>query len=48
MDADLRKYNTLNANLGFMVDDLRGRQDNMQDSIIQNRFKRIKNEIEIS
>ena len=28
MDADLRKYNTMNANLGFMVDDLRGRQDN--------------------
>lgn len=33
MDAKLKNYNTMNSNLGFMVEDLRNRQELMQDSI---------------
>ena len=29
MDKELRSYNELNANLGFMVDDLRTRQETL-------------------
>ena len=29
MDKELRKYNDLNASLGFMVDDLRTRQETL-------------------
>ena len=29
MDKELKKYNTINASLGFMVDDLRTRQETM-------------------
>lgn len=47
LDSKLRKYNTMNANLGFMVDDLRTRQENMQDSIRRNRAKIRKNDISI-
>ena len=37
MDKELKKYNTINASLGFMVDDLRTRQETMQEVIKQNR-----------
>ena len=37
MDKELRKYNTINSQLGFMVDDLRSRQETMQEVIMQNR-----------
>ena len=33
MDKELRSYNELNANLGFMVDDLRTRQETLQEHI---------------
>jgi len=29
MDKDLKKYNKLNANLGYLVDDLRTKQEYM-------------------
>jgi cilia- and flagella-associated protein 57 len=48
MDAKLKNYNTMNSNLGFMVEDLRNRQEAMQDSIKQNRLKRMYNDILIS
>lgn len=32
-DRELRAYNTINASLGFMVEDLRTRQENMQECI---------------
>lgn len=48
LDFELKKYNTMNANLGFMTDDLRQRQENMQDSIRANRAKIRRNAIEIS
>ena len=32
-DRTLRAYNTINASLGFMVEDLRTRQENMQECI---------------
>lgn len=37
MDKELKKYNTINASLGYMVDDLRTRQETMQEVIKQNR-----------
>ena len=37
MDKELKKYNTINASLGFMVDDLRTRQETMQEVIKRNR-----------
>ena len=37
MDKELKKYNTINASLGFTVDDLRTRQETMQEVIKQNR-----------
>ena len=47
MDQKLSKYNQLNASLGFMVDDLKTKQDIMTEARLRNRFKRIKNDIEI-
>ena len=37
MDKELRKYNDLNASLGFMVDDLRTRQETLQEVIKRHR-----------
>ena len=48
LDAQLKKYNSMNANLGFMVDDLRQRQENMSDSIRLNRGKIRKNDMTIN
>ena len=39
MDRALKKYNTTNASLGFVVDDLRSRQMQMQKIINKNRDK---------
>lgn len=39
MDRALKKYNTTNASLGFVVDDLRERQIQMQAVIKKNRDK---------
>lgn len=39
MDKSLKKYNRVNANLGIIVDDLRERQENMQQLIKNNRSK---------
>ena len=38
MDRKLKKYNEQNAYLGFMVEDLRGRQEQIQ-SLIKNRLQ---------
>lgn len=37
MDSSLKEYNKVNANLGFIVDDLRTRQEEMTERIKQNR-----------
>jgi hypothetical protein len=37
MDKKLKKYNSVNASLGFMVEDLRVRQGLIQKSIETNR-----------
>ena len=47
MDKNLRHYNKINANLGYIVDDLRTRQDHMQDLIKKNRAKRRFNDNQI-
>jgi hypothetical protein len=47
MDKDLKKYNKLNANLGYLVDDLRTKQEYMQESIKKSRAAIRKNEIYI-
>ena len=39
MDKNLRHYNKINANLGYIVDDLRTRQEDMQTLIKKNRAK---------
>jgi len=39
MDRALKRYNTTNANLGHVVDDLRDRQSQMQHVIKANRNK---------
>jgi len=39
MDKRLRHYNKINANLGYIVDDLRTRQEHMQDLIKKNRTR---------
>lgn len=44
MDKALKKYNTTNASLGFVVDDLRGRQQQMQIVIKKSRDKIRENE----
>lgn len=45
MDKELKQYNKINANLGFMVDDLRTRQEEMQEQIKKNRSSIRKNEM---
>lgn len=45
MDKNLRHYNRINANLGYIVDDLRTRQEHMQDLIKNNRTKIRSNDI---
>jgi chromosome segregation ATPase len=45
MDKNLKHYNKINANLGYIVDDLRTRQENMQDLIRKNRSKIRANDI---
>ena len=44
MDKELRRYNDLNASLGFMVDDLRTRQETLQEHIKRARDTTRKNE----
>ena len=39
MDKNLKHYNKINANLGYIVDDLRTRQEHMQQLIKTNRTK---------
>ena len=39
MDKKLKEYNTINANLGYIVDDLRERQEYMGKLIKDNRNK---------
>jgi len=45
MDKNLKHYNKINANLGYIVDDLRTRQENMQELIKKNRGKIRSNDI---
>ena len=45
MDKNLRHYNKINANLGYIVDDLRTRQEHMQELIKKNRSKIRSNDI---
>lgn len=47
MDKELKRYNRLNANLGYLVDDLRTKQEYMQESIKTSRATIRKNEIYI-
>lgn len=45
MDNDLKRFNRTNANLGYLVDDLRTKQEYMQESIKTSRAVIRKNEI---
>lgn len=45
MDKNLKHYNKINANLGYIVDDLRTRQEHMQELIKKNRSKIRSNDI---
>jgi len=45
MDKNLKHYNKINANLGYIVDDLRTRQEHMIELIKKNRTKIGANEI---
>ena len=45
MDFSLKRFNKVNANLGYIVDDLRQRQEHMQELIKKNRSKIRSNEI---
>ena len=47
MDKNLRQFNEINADLGDIVDDLRTRQEHMQELIKKNSAKIRRNEIEI-
>lgn len=47
MDKNLKHYNKINANLGYIVDDLRTRQEHMQELIKKNRAKIRSNDNEI-
>jgi len=38
MDKSLRRYNKINANLGFVVDELRNKQTDMTEHIVKNRM----------
>jgi cilia- and flagella-associated protein 57 len=44
MDRNLKHYNKINANLGYIVDDLRTRQEHMGDLIKKNKAKIRQNE----
>lgn len=48
MDKNLKHYNRINANLGYIVDDLKTRQEHMQDMIRKNRTQIRSNSIAIS
>ena len=39
MDRNLKHYNKINTNLGYIVDDLRTRQEHMGDLIKKNKAK---------
>jgi chromosome segregation ATPase len=45
MDKNLKHFNKINANLGYIVDDLRTRQEQMQELIKKNRSKIRANDI---
>lgn len=45
MDKNLKHYNKINANLGYIVDDLRTRQEHMQELIKKNRSRIRANDI---
>ena len=45
MDKNLKHFNKINANLGYIVDDLRTRQEHMQELIKKNRSKIRANDI---
>lgn len=45
MDKNLKHYNKINANLGYIVDDLRTRQEHMQELIKKNRSRIRSNDI---
>ena len=45
MDKNLKHYNKINANLGYIVDDLRTRQEHMGDLIKKNKTKIRSNDI---
>lgn len=45
MDKRLKEFNKVNANLGFLVDDLRTRQEQMQELIKKSRSSIRKNEM---
>lgn len=47
MDKNLKHYNKINANLGYIVDDLKTRQEHMIDMIRDNRTKIRQNDIKI-
>jgi len=47
MDKNLKHFNKINANLGYIVDDLRTRQEHMQELIKKNRTKIRANDIKI-
>jgi len=47
MDKELNHFNKVNANLGFVVDDLRTKQDQMQELIKKSRRSISKNDIYI-
>lgn len=47
MDKKLKHFNKVNASLGIIVDDLRERQENMQELIKKNRSKIRENDIMI-
>merc|ERR1719240_736501 len=47
MDRNLKHYNKINANLGYIVDDLKTRQEHMIDMIRDNRTKIRQNDIKI-
>lgn len=45
MDQRLKQFNKVNANLGFLVDDLRTRQEQMQELIKKSRASIRKNDM---
>jgi hypothetical protein len=47
MDENLKSFNKVNSNLGFLVDDLRTKQEQMQALIVKGRESIRKNNIYI-